>query len=110
MAADERRGLLDPLYTEYAGVYDERTIGTPGDIDFYRELAQEADRPVVELGVGTGRIAIPTVRAGVPVLGLDLSPLMLAIARTRRWRWVSARTWGWLWRTCAGSRSPGRRR
>ena len=83
MAADERRGLLDPLYTEYAGVYDERTIGTPGDIDFYRELAQEADGPVVELGVGTGRIAIPTVRAGVPVLGLDLSPLMLAIARSK---------------------------
>ena len=65
---------------------------------------------MVELGVGTGRIAIPTVRAGVPVLGLDLSPLMLAIARSKALEVGVARTWGWLWRTCAGSRSPGRRR
>ena len=83
MAADERRGLLDPLYAEYAGVYDERTVSTPGDIAFYREIAQEADGLVVELGVGIGRIAIPTVQAGVPVLGLDLSPRMLAIARRK---------------------------
>ena len=83
MVADERRGPLDPLYAEYAGVYEERTVGTPGDIAFYREIAQEADGLVVELGVGTGRIAIPTVEAGVPLLGLDLSPRMLAIARRK---------------------------
>ncbi len=83
MGADERRGRLDPLYAEYAGVYDERTVGAPGDIAFYREIAQEADGLVVELGVGTGRIAIPTVQAGVPVLGLDLSLRMLAIAQRR---------------------------
>ena len=83
MAADERRGPLDPLYTEYAGAYDERTVGAPGDSACYREVAQEADGPVVELGVGTGRIAIPTVQARVPVLGLDLLSRMLAIARRK---------------------------
>jgi SAM-dependent methyltransferase len=74
---------LDPLYTDYAETYDERTVGAAGDIAFYRELAQEADGLVVELGVGTGRIAIPTVQAGAPVLGLDLSPRMLAIAQRK---------------------------
>ena len=29
------------------------------DIDFYVELARDADGPVVELAVGTGRISIP---------------------------------------------------
>lgn len=42
----------DRYYTEYAGVYDERTVGAPGDIAFYWEIAKEADGPVVELGVG----------------------------------------------------------
>ncbi len=42
----------DRYYTDYAGVYDERTVGAPGDVAFCRELAQEADGLVVELGVG----------------------------------------------------------
>jgi ubiquinone/menaquinone biosynthesis C-methylase UbiE len=35
--------------------------------------------PVLEIGVGTGQIAIPVARAGVPVIGLDLSAAMLAV-------------------------------
>jgi SAM-dependent methyltransferase len=34
--------------------------------------------PVLEIGVGTGRIALPLARRGVPMVGLDLSPKMLA--------------------------------
>jgi len=38
-----------------------------------------AGGPVVELGVGTGRIAIPTAMAGVRVIGVDSSPGMLEV-------------------------------
>ena len=37
----------------------------------------------LELGIGTGRIAIPLSRRGVPVHGIDLSPDMLAELRAR---------------------------
>ena len=36
--------------------------------------------PVLELGVGTGRIAIPIAAAGISVVGVDLSAGMLAVA------------------------------
>lgn len=88
MPSSARRPLIDPLYSEFAEQYDERfpgqtSIGVDGDIAFYTRLAREAQGPVVELGAGTGRVAIPIVLAGVRVLGLDLSPQMLAIARRK---------------------------
>jgi SAM-dependent methyltransferase len=52
------------------------------DVPFYVALAQEAEGPVVELAVGSGRVAIPVARAiGRPVIGIDSSPAMLAQAR-----------------------------
>jgi SAM-dependent methyltransferase len=38
---------------------------------------------VLELGIGTGRLAIPLSRRGVPVHGIDLSPAMVAQLRTK---------------------------
>src|SRR5262245_903865 len=53
------------------------------DIPFYVELAREAEGPVVELAVGTGRVAIPVARAiGRSVIGIDSSPAMLDQARS----------------------------
>ncbi|MGE3962183.1 MAG: class I SAM-dependent methyltransferase [Dehalococcoidia bacterium] len=72
----------DPYYRDFAAAYDEYSRGVPGDIEFYVELARAAGR-VVELGVGTGRVAVPTAEAGVSVLGIDLEPAMLAIARAK---------------------------
>ena len=69
----------DPFYTDLAWLYDAHQRGVRGDIEFYRQLALEANGPVIELGVGTGRVAIPTARAGVQLLGLDLSREMLEI-------------------------------
>ena len=51
------------------------------DVGFYVDHALEAGGPVVELAVGTGRIAIPIAQAGVSVIGVDSSPEMLAVAR-----------------------------
>jgi SAM-dependent methyltransferase len=41
------------------------------------------DGAALELGVGTGRIAIPLRRRGVPVHGIDLSPEMVAELRAK---------------------------
>jgi SAM-dependent methyltransferase len=57
-----------------------------GELEFYLELAQQAKAAggrTLELAAGTGRIAIPLARAGVPILGLDISPDMLARARAK---------------------------
>jgi ubiquinone/menaquinone biosynthesis C-methylase UbiE len=75
--------ILDEFYTTYAEQYDQVTVGVPGDIDYYVARYLEAEGPVVEVGVGTGRIAIPALQAGVEVIGVDLSPKMLAICRTK---------------------------
>ena len=53
------------------------------DVSFYVELAVESGGPVVELGVGTGGIAVPTAAAGVTVIGVDSSPGMLDVCRER---------------------------
>lgn len=53
------------------------------DIDFYVEMAVKSGGPVLEVGCGTGRILLPVARAGVEIVGLDLSPHMLATCRDR---------------------------
>ncbi len=54
------------------------------DVPFYVGLAHEADGPIVELAVGTGRVAIPVAYAtGRRVIGVDASPGMLRQARAR---------------------------
>ena len=70
-------------YDPIAGIYDEWSRRVTEDIDFYVQAAIAAGGPVVELGVGTGRIAIPTARAGIPVIGVDSSARMLDVCRQR---------------------------
>lgn len=53
------------------------------DVDFYKELALEHGRKALELGVGTGRVAIELARAGVSVWGIDNSRYMLDVAREK---------------------------
>jgi SAM-dependent methyltransferase len=71
------------LYEPFAAVYDQWFPMTE-DVPFYVGLAQETDGPIVELAVGTGRVAVPVAQqTGRPVLGIDLEPAMLAQARER---------------------------
>jgi ubiquinone/menaquinone biosynthesis C-methylase UbiE len=70
----------------FADRYDEWSAEMTEDVPFYVELAREAgaDARVVELAVGSGRVAVPVAEAtGMPVLGVDASPAMLAQARER---------------------------
>lgn len=67
-------------------VYDARSQGVPGDVEFFSDLAADAarnDLPVLELACGTGRVAIPVARRGVRTVGLDASAAMLARAREK---------------------------
>ena len=69
------------LYDSIASIYDPWSRSVTEDVDFYVERALASGGPVVELAVGTGRIAIPVARAGIEVIGVDSSPGMLAVAR-----------------------------
>src|SRR5581483_5822160 len=68
-------------YDRIARIYDPWSRSVVEDVAFYVELAKESGGPVLELGVGTGRIAIPTAAAGIEVVGIDTSPGMLEVAR-----------------------------
>jgi SAM-dependent methyltransferase len=71
------------VYDPIAALYDDWSRRVTEDVDFYVEEGRAAGGPVVELGVGTGRIAVPTARAGVFVIGVDSSAAMLEICRER---------------------------
>ena len=50
-------------------------------VDFLTDLA--GDGPALEFAVGTGRIALPLARRGVPVHGIDMSKAMVARMRSK---------------------------
>jgi SAM-dependent methyltransferase len=78
-------------YDRIAGLYDPWSRSVTEDIAFYVAEARKAAGaagtppgvPIVELGVGTGRIAVPTAGAGIPVIGVDSSAGMLEVCRIR---------------------------
>ena len=69
------------LYDRIAAIYDPWSRSVTEDVEFYVERALATGGPVVELAVGTGRIAVPVAQAGIRVIGVDESPGMLAVAR-----------------------------
>ena len=69
-------------YDKIARVYDPWSVSVTEDVAFYVDLGRRARR-VLELGVGTGRIAVPTAATGAFVVGVDASEGMLAVARER---------------------------
>ena len=67
----------------WADVYDSVYAYVTEDIPFYVEEARRSGGPVLELGCGTGRVALPIARAGIETVGLDVSPKMLDAARRK---------------------------
>lgn len=53
------------------------------DVNFYKELSLEHGRKALELGVGTGRVAIELAKANITVWGVDNSKYMLNVARQK---------------------------
>ncbi len=71
-------------YAEWANWYDLfYSTESSDEVDFYLHEALNADGPVLEIGVGTGRIAIPAAAQGVEVVGVDASAEMLAVAEEK---------------------------
>jgi SAM-dependent methyltransferase len=70
-------------YDAIARLYDPWSRTVVEDVGFYVEEAVLSGGPVLELGVGTGRIAVPTAAAGIPVVGVDRSQGMLDVAAER---------------------------
>jgi SAM-dependent methyltransferase len=69
-------------YDAWADRYDDGRPDVAPDVDFYVALARETEGPLVELAVGTGRVAIAVAReTGRSVVGVDSSAGMLARAR-----------------------------
>lgn len=81
---DRHAYLTAGLHTEiYDAFHDPDEPSLAGDLAFYLDMAEEAGGSVLDLGCGTGRVSIPLARAGFEVVGLDLSPFMLGIARKK---------------------------
>jgi SAM-dependent methyltransferase len=70
-------------YDAIAELYDPWSASVTEDVGFYLEEARRAGGPVVELGVGTGRIAVPIAVDGIRVIGVDASRGMLDVCARR---------------------------
>lgn len=63
----------------YARLFDQRVH----DVALYRWLAQGVAGPLLELGVGTGRVALPLLTDGHRVVGVERSAAMLDLLKQR---------------------------
>lgn len=72
--------LLGPLSPDQLHVlWHELECGRYAeDLALWRELAAGADGPILDLGAGSGRVALDLARAGHDVVALDVDPVLLA--------------------------------
>ena len=73
--------VVNTTYRRAAKFYD--LFGSKNDLEFYVELALQSGEKALELGVGTGRVAISLAKAGITVVGIDNSVHMLRVAREK---------------------------
>jgi SAM-dependent methyltransferase len=74
---------MEDAATALARLYDVDLVDDPGDLNLYRALGARMGGPIVELAVGTGRLAVPLAIDHGRVVGIDRDPAMLAAARRR---------------------------
>jgi SAM-dependent methyltransferase len=76
-------------FSDIYTVWTETAASTQANLAFYVDAYQAAEGPVVELGVGDGRIAVQAAACGVNIVGVDLSSAMLDRCRRNAERaWV----------------------
>jgi ubiquinone/menaquinone biosynthesis C-methylase UbiE len=75
--------LYDSVIADY---YDASPLvaNRKQDLAFYLQSAAASRGPILELGCGTGRIAIPLAESGARITGLDISQKMLERAEQKR--------------------------
>jgi SAM-dependent methyltransferase len=74
-------------YEQLGALYDRWCAGVDHDIPFYVLACEGVEGPVIELGAGSGRIAVELARHGHRVIALDAAPAMLAEAERRAQRY-----------------------
>ncbi|MFZ5895890.1 MAG: class I SAM-dependent methyltransferase [Myxococcota bacterium] len=88
----EEYGIFDFGYAGDAGAashyqdadyYTATYANRRHDVAYYVQKARLSRGPVLEYGVGNGRVALHIARAGIQVTGIDLSPAMLNDFRAR---------------------------
>jgi SAM-dependent methyltransferase len=79
----ETIAVMSSPYDSIAELYDPWSASVVEDVAFYLEEARRSGGPVVELGVGTGRIAVPIAADGIRVIGVDSSRAMLDVCARR---------------------------
>jgi SAM-dependent methyltransferase len=72
----------DP-YSALADLYDLDCGGFTADLAMYESFARRCELPVLEIGVGTGRVALHLAHAGFAVWGIDSSQAMLDRAQSK---------------------------
>jgi len=75
--SERQYDLIAEWYDGYPGNYLD-------DVVFFAEEAKKAGSPVLEIGVGTGRLAFPLAAAGVDIVGIDSSAKMLSVLERKR--------------------------
>lgn len=70
-------------YDSFSAYYDLEYGHKENDLDFYLDMAEHFDSPVLEIGVGTGRVALDLALNGFEVFGVDNSRQMLDIAENK---------------------------
>jgi SAM-dependent methyltransferase len=97
---------------DLARLYDVDLVEDPGDLDLYLALAARTGGPLIELGAGTGRIAVALAEAGHEVTAVDRDPAALDRARRRATRAGSTveRRLTFVEADVDGLRLPARRR
>ncbi len=70
-------------FADIYGIWTASAEATRVNLGFYVEAYLAAEGPVVELGVGDGRIAVEAATRGRDVVGVDRSPAMLELCRAR---------------------------
>lgn len=73
----------DPTPFDDGDDYDILLGGLDYGLDFYRNLACEANGPILDLACGTGRVMLPLLQQGLDVDGVDLFEGMLARLKTK---------------------------
>jgi len=74
-------------YEQLGPLYDRWCAGVDHDIPFYVLACEGVTGPIIELGAGSGRIAVELARHGHRVIALDAAPAMLAQAERRARRY-----------------------
>ena len=70
--------MTEDNYAAVADLYDFSYGDFDDDLDLYTNLGDAVDGPILELGVGTGRVAIALAQRGFEVFGIDTSAAMLS--------------------------------